>query len=65
MQDKEDYFIDDYNYIVSTLGNAFFSGLTFSELWDCIFISNDRESLNTAIETAIKLKEMIKEKKYE
>lgn len=65
MQDEEEYFIDDYNYIVSTIGNAFFSGLTFNELWNCIFISNDRENLNTAIETLIKLKEMTKEKKHE
>ena len=65
MQDEEEYFIDDYNYIVSTIGNAFFSGLTFNELWHCIFISNDRENLNTAIETLIKLKEMTKEKKHE
>ena len=51
--------ITDYNYITSTIGNAFFSGLSFDELWGCIFVSTSREDLDAAVDATIKLKELI------
>jgi hypothetical protein len=50
--------IDDFTYIGSSVGNAYFSGLTFSELWSCVMLSSDREELDAAIELTIKLKEI-------
>jgi hypothetical protein len=64
-EDYDDYDynveITDYNYITSAIGNAFFSGLSFSELWECILVSRSREDLDTAVESTIKLKEIVKE----
>ena len=54
-----DYKITDYNYITSAIGNAYFSGLDFKELWDCVSISNTREELDTAVQATIKLHELI------
>ena len=51
--------IRDYDYITSSLGNAYFSGVTFDQLWDCVTISQNPEQLDIAIETTIKLKELI------
>jgi hypothetical protein len=50
--------IDDFAYIGSSVGNAYFSGLTFSELWSCVKLSSNREELDAAIELTIKLKEI-------
>lgn len=50
--------IEDYDYIGSSIGNAYFSGLSFHELWDCVSLSTTREELDAAIETTIKLKEL-------
>ena len=52
--------IQDYDYIGSSVGNAYFSGLSFEELWSCISLSNTREELDVAIEITIKLKEIYK-----
>ena len=52
--------IEDYDYIGSSIGNAFFSGMSFQELWNCVSISKNMEELDTTIEITIKLKEMIK-----
>jgi hypothetical protein len=57
-----DYKITDYNHILSSIGNAYFSGLTFNDLWNCVLVSDNREELDVAISTSIKLKEMTKEK---
>ena len=62
-EDYDDYDynveITDFNYIASTVGNAFFSGLSFSELWECVSLSRSREDLDTAVDATIKLKELI------
>lgn len=57
---QNDFKITDFNYIMSALGNAYFSGLTFSELWDCVAVSKTREEFDLAVETCIKLKELVK-----
>jgi hypothetical protein len=55
---KPDYHITDYNYIGSTIGNAFYSGLSFEELWSCVILSSTREELDATIDITIKLKEI-------
>jgi hypothetical protein len=50
--------ISDYEYIGSSIGNAFFSGISFEELWNCVTVSNTREELDAAIDITIKLKEI-------
>lgn len=54
----EDYEIPDYNYIGSSIGNAYFSGLSFQELWSCVMLSSTREELDAAVDLTIKLKEL-------
>jgi hypothetical protein len=58
-----DYEITDYNYICSAIGNAYFSGLAFEELWNCISISATREELDASVEATIKLHELINQEK--
>lgn len=55
-----DYEISDYNYIGSSIGNAYFSGLTFDQLWSCVVMSSNREELDSAVSITIKLNEMAK-----
>ena len=50
--------ITDFDYLTSTLGNAYFSNLTFEDLWDAVEMSEDREQLDAAIWAAIELKEL-------
>lgn len=54
----EDYKISDYDYIGSAIGNAFFSGLSFQELWGCVMLSSSREELDATVDITIKLKEL-------
>lgn len=54
--------ISDYNYIGSSIGNAFFSGLSFDELWSCVMLSSTREELDAAVDLTIKLKELQNER---
>jgi hypothetical protein len=51
--------ITDYNYIGSAIGNAFFSGVSFEILWDCVAASNTREQLDENVSAAIKAKERL------
>lgn len=50
--------IADYDYFGSTVGNAYFSGVTFEELWSCVFLSSNREELDEAVSATIRLKEI-------
>jgi hypothetical protein len=50
--------ITDYNYIGSAIGNAYFSGVSFNELWDCVFMSETPGELDAAISATIRLKEL-------
>jgi hypothetical protein len=54
--------ISDYDYIGSSIGNAYFSGLGFQELWSCVVLSSTREELDAAVELTIKLKELQNER---
>lgn len=55
--------IEDFDYISSSLGNAFFSGIKFSELWDCVSNSENKEELDAAIESTIRIKEICRARK--
>ncbi len=48
-------FYDDYTYIMSALGNAYFSGLTFDQLWVCIETSTNKEELDRTINMSIEV----------
>ena len=52
--------IEDYTYIGSTIGNAYFSGLDFKELFACVMLSETREELDAAVSSTIKLNELVK-----
>lgn len=54
--------ITDYNYIGSAIGNAFFSGISFTELWDCVAMSQTPEELDAAVSATIRLKELSSKK---
>jgi hypothetical protein len=57
---NEEYTITDYNYFGSTVGNAFHSGITFEELWQCVSMSETREELDFAVTATIDLNEITK-----
>lgn len=54
--------IPDWEFIMQSLANAYFSNLTFEELWNSVVLVDNREDLDVAIETAIKLNEITKGK---
>jgi hypothetical protein len=55
-----DFKILDYDYIGSSIGNAFFSGVSFEQLWDCVSLSQTREELDAAVTATIRLNELTK-----
>ena len=50
--------ITDYNYIGSAIGNAFFSGVSFEQLWSCVSMAETREELDEAVSATIRLNEI-------
>jgi hypothetical protein len=50
--------ITDYNYMGSAIGNAYFSGVEFLELWNCVLLSDTPDELVAAISATIRLKEL-------
>lgn len=59
----ENFKIRDYDYITSSVGNAYFSGLSFGELWSCVSLCYTREELDAAISAQIRLRELTSGKK--
>jgi hypothetical protein len=57
-----DYKITYYNYITSSIGNAYFSGVSFDQLWNCVVISSSREELDAAVLATIRINDLTKEK---
>jgi len=51
--------ITDYDYIGSAIGNAFFSGVPYEILWECVAGSDTRESLDEKVTEAISGKESL------
>lgn len=56
-KDPADFQITDYNYIGSSVGNAFFSGVSFDVLWECVCAADTREKLDANVTAAIEAKE--------
>lgn len=56
-----DFEITDYNYIGSAIGNAFFSGVCFGMLWECVSSARTREQLDSNVSAAIAGKEFLDE----
>lgn len=52
--------ITDYNYIASSIGNAYFSGVSYDQLWNCVLLAGSREEFDTAVSTTIDLNKLIK-----
>jgi hypothetical protein len=52
--------IPDWEFIMQSIANAYFSGLSFKELWNSVNITENREDFDVAVETAIKLNEITK-----
>lgn len=57
----DDYEIDPMAYVGSTVGNAFFSGITMEELFSCVCLADDErtpEALDAAVTATIQLKDI-------
>lgn len=52
--------IRDYDYITSAIGNAYFSKVTYEQLWNCILLAHTREELDIAITAQIRMNELCK-----
>ena len=50
---------EEVNEVLSAVGNAFFSGVSFEQLWDCIGVADNREALDAAVTATIDLNEMV------
>lgn len=61
--DAEDYKIADYDHILSSIGNAYFSGVSFKQLWQAVSLSKNREELDAAVAATIRVKEIKEGKK--
>lgn len=55
----EKYEITDYNYIMSAIGNAYFSNMSFDQLWSCVMNSSDPAEFDAAVEAQIKLNQLV------
>lgn len=53
--------ITDYNYIGSSIGNAYFSGVSYDQLWNCVLMSNNREELDAAVSATIDMNKITKQ----
>lgn len=53
-----DFKISDYNYIGSAIGNAYFSGVSFDQLWNCVVMSETSEELDAAVSATIHLNKL-------
>ena len=51
--------LTDYDYISSATGNAYFSGLTFETLWDCVANSSNGKEIDENVQAAIEAKEKL------
>ena len=54
--------VDDHTYFGSSVGNAYFSGVSFDQLWQCVLNSNNPKELDSAISAQILLNDLIKRK---
>jgi hypothetical protein len=59
MQNKTENIL--FNEILSDIGNAYFSGIGFKSLWECIQLASNREELDAAIAATIRIDELGRE----
>ena len=52
--------IDTFSYMGSAIGNAYFSGLSFAQLWECTQLSSCREEFDEAVTATIRLNELVR-----
>jgi len=55
---KPEYEISDWDYILSSVCNGYFSGISFDQLMIAVFVSSNREELDAAISAQIRLNEI-------
>lgn len=51
---------DEWDYLLSTICNAYFSDLKFEELIDCVMLSGNKEELDAAVSATIRLWEIVR-----
>jgi hypothetical protein len=51
--------LTDFDFISSAAGNAFFSGVGFDMMWECVNHAKDGESVDANVKAAIAAKEKI------
>lgn len=59
--ESDEYEITDWNYIMSVIGNAYFSGITFGQLWVTVTLTDNREDFDVAVSSLIKLNEVLEQ----
>lgn len=58
---NSDYKISDRDYILSSIGNAYHSGMSFDQTWECIAFTKTREELDQAVSTQIQLNKLLED----
>lgn len=56
----EDYEVSDFQYLTSGIGNAYFSGMSMTDLWDCVLIGETASGIDAAIAAKLRLDEITK-----
>lgn len=55
-----EYKPSEWDYLTSTICNAYFSDLKFEELVDCVMLSADKDELDAAVSATIRLWEIVR-----
>lgn len=50
----------EWDYLLSTICNAYFSDLKFEELIDCVMLSSNKEELDASVSATIRLWEIVR-----
>lgn len=50
---------DEWDYLTSTVCNAYFSDLKFEELIDCLMLASDKDEFDAAVSATIRLWELV------
>lgn len=53
------YDISDFDYMMSSLGNAYFSNVSYESLWSAVILSDNREELDAAITATADLNDLV------
>lgn len=55
-----EYKPSEWDYLMSTICNAYFSDLKFEELVDCVMLAADKDELDAAVSATIRLWEIVR-----